>query len=131
MSKNSNQIMTQKFTYAYVGSDFEMALTLNRGTKWSIQKVQVYGASIAAGGYFQLFRKDSTSATNERDVTHADSHNVLMGESYYDVTDECYVYEVLDNTSDMGPLGLRIRGVSLGATSHNIYINVTYVYTTA
>ena len=123
-------VMVEKYTVSYTGVTFESALTLSRGTKWSIQKIEIYAPNAAAGGYFQVFRKNSASTAAQQDVTDSGSLNVLIGEFYYDASSEFKSYDVSD-VSDLSALGLRVRGVSLGSTSMTIYINVYYYYTIA
>lgn len=130
MGTISLPLMTEKFTISYAGSNLETAFTLSRGTKWSIRRIEVYSANAAAGGFVQVFRKNTASTAAEQDVTDSGSVNVLIGEFYYDAASTFKAVDLGDFT-DLSNLGLRVRVASFGSITHTIYVNVTYAYTIA
>ena len=127
--------MTERFTIAYTGSVIESALTLNRplvagaSGRWSIQQIQVYSVNAGAGGFIQVFRKDSGTTAAEQDVADANSVNVQIGSAYLIAGNWTKLdFSPTGDTSDMSELGLRTRIDAATATSHTIYLNVTYFF---
>lgn len=126
MVLNKFPIFTQAETVTYTGAVTEAAITLDRGTRWSIQRVEVYAPSAGEGSKIQIFRKSSATTANERDPSHADSKGVLMNEFYLDASNRS-VRDMQENFSDLGDTGLRIR-MDLGSDAQIAYVNITYAY---
>jgi len=115
---------TQKETISWTSAG-ETAITLDRGTKWSIKKISVYAANAQPDAYVQVLRKNSATTANERDSSHSDSKGVLFGEFYLSTT-TTWEHPSYD---DFGDKGLRLYiDLGTGASSDTVYLTIDYDY---
>ena len=116
---------TQKELMTIAGTAKEVEITLNRGTKQSVNVVWCSFPMSNEGDYIQLFRVDEATTVNQRDDSHVDSKNVLVAEGYL-----ANGAVVLRNhvpgarSGDLRTAGFRVR---INSTSEGpAYLNIVY-----
>ena len=111
----------EKLTYA--GSATEYAITLDRGTEWNIKRIiVVFDGVPKSDALIQAFRKASGTTANERNQSHADSEDVLVGGKYLKTGDTIEFEK--DNLSTT-PLRLYL---DLGTASDDVFVSIEYDY---
>lgn len=118
----------QKETLSTTGSAAEYAITLDRGTKQFVRRIDIIYPNVSNDDYIQVLRKDSATTANERTSSHADSVGVLVMEGYINsgVLDVDHAKQDVDN-QDRVSAGLRVY---LGGTltAGTVYLNIVYDY---
>jgi len=79
--KGNVKIYQQKASISYTGAG-NYSVTLAKGTTPVVLWTDCYYPAGDDDNYVILGRKDSAMSANERDITHADSAGVWIGESY-------------------------------------------------
>lgn len=111
---------TQQEAISYTGSAAEQAITLDRGYRQLIKKIDVGFPAASATAEYKVIFKGSASTANERDQEHADSHGVLMGTQRLANGTTIEVDEHIPESS-----GLRIY-LNLGSASGTVNLNINY-----